>query len=92
MSCEGAHLGLAQHAGSMIPGFFSLLHQCLLGMGFWIKVIYQDLSSILQQDPRLQSLDHGLYKNNDAGSDSKHTGTTIRVLQSAVSKLSNDDQ
>lgn len=42
------HLGLKQHAGSMVPGFLSLLYQCLLSMHFWIKVIHQDLSSVLQ--------------------------------------------
>lgn len=47
------HLGLKQHPSSMIPGFLSLLCQCLLSMHFWIKVIHQDLSSILQGIPKL---------------------------------------
>lgn len=49
-----AHLGLAQHAGSMVPGFFSFLHQRLLSMSFWVELIDQDLRSILQDDPHLQ--------------------------------------
>ena len=41
------HLGLTQHAGSMMPGILSFLNQSLFSISFWIKVVHQNLCSIL---------------------------------------------
>ena len=42
------HLGLTQHAGSMMPGILSFLSQSLLSMSFRIRVIHQNLCPVLQ--------------------------------------------